>query len=105
MEILKNEYRRFYREISARIISARNSAARAIDKESVLLYWDIGKNIAEKQELHKWGDAFVKKLSLDLINEFGNLHGFSPNNLWRMKLMYAEFKGRPKVAQRVPLLA
>ncbi|HDT15211.1 MAG TPA: DUF1016 domain-containing protein [Firmicutes bacterium] len=99
------EYRKFYKEIKARILSARISAARSIDRESIAMYWDIGKEIVEKQAKYKWGDSVVKRLSKDLIKEFGNLHGFSPNNLWRMKLLYVRFKDRPKVAQRVLLLA
>jgi len=99
------EYKKFYREIRARIISAKISAARSVDREAIAMYRDIGKNIVEKQEKHKWGDAAVRTLSKDLIREFGNNQGFSPNNLWRMKAFYLEYKDRPKVARLVPLLS
>jgi len=105
MEILKNEYRKFYKEIRARVISARISAARSVDREAIAMYWDIGKNIVEKQEKHKWGDSVVRRLSKDLTNEFGDRHGFSPHNLWRMRIFYLEYKDNVKVAQLVLLLS
>jgi predicted nuclease of restriction endonuclease-like (RecB) superfamily len=92
MEILKNEYRQFYKEIRARVISARISAARSVDREAIAMYWDIGKEIVEKQEKYKWGDKVVERLSKDLVQEFGNNHGFSPYNLWKMRQFYLEYK-------------
>lgn len=98
-------YKKFYEEIKARVVSARISAARSIDRESISMYWDIGKEIVEKQAKYKWGDSVVKRLSNDLTNEFGNSHGFSPHNLWRMRLFYLEYKDSAKVARLVLLLS
>lgn len=39
----------FLGEIKQRIAAARVSAARAVNRELVRLYWDIGRAIAEKQ--------------------------------------------------------
>jgi predicted nuclease of restriction endonuclease-like (RecB) superfamily len=105
MEILKNEYRQFYKEIRARVISARISAARSVDREAISMYWDIGKNIVEKQGKHKWGDSVVWILSKDLETEFGDKHGFSPQNLWRMRIFYLAYKDNTKVARLVRLLS
>ena len=51
------DYWRFIEELKARVVSARISAARAITHEAILLYWDIGQGIVEKQKLHGWGDS------------------------------------------------
>ena len=54
------DYRQFVEELKARVISARISAARAITHEAILLYWDIGRGIVEKQKEHGWGDSVVE---------------------------------------------
>jgi predicted nuclease of restriction endonuclease-like (RecB) superfamily len=99
-----SEYKRFYKEIRARIISGKISASRAIDRASISMYWDIGQRIVEKQEKNKWGDKVVERLSMDLTREFGNVHGFSPYNLWRMRLFYLTYRENAKLAQLVQVL-
>jgi hypothetical protein len=46
-------YLSFVREIKDRVVSARISAARAINRELIHLYWDIGKAIVEQQKKHR----------------------------------------------------
>ena len=45
------EYRRLIEDLKARVLSARISAARAVNRELILLYWDIGHTIVEKQRV------------------------------------------------------
>lgn len=59
-----------------------------MNRELVLLYWDIGKLIAEKQEAAGWGDAVVEQLASDLRRAFPQASGFSAQNLWRMRQFY-----------------
>ena len=42
-------YRQFIEDLKTRVVSARISAARAVNRELILLYWDIGRGIVEKQ--------------------------------------------------------
>lgn len=77
--------------IKQRIVSARISAARAVSRELIGLYWDIGQMIVEKQQESGWGKAAVETLSHDLQREFPAVTGFSPQNLWFMRQMYAEY--------------
>ncbi len=63
-------------------------AARAVNHELVLLYWDIGRGIVEKQKTAGWGDSVVERLASDLKHEFPDMRGFSVVNLWRMKQLY-----------------
>ena len=51
----------FVAELRARIASSRLSAARAVNRELVGLYWDIGAAILKKQATHGWGQAVVAK--------------------------------------------
>ena len=83
-----SDYPSFLAALKERILRARISAAHAVNHELVLLYWDIGRGIAEKQQTAGWGDAVVERLAADLRAEFPDMRGFSIANLWRMKQLY-----------------
>jgi predicted nuclease of restriction endonuclease-like (RecB) superfamily len=85
------DYPAFLTELKSRILYARTSAARAVNRELVLLYWDIGRGIAEKQQKAGWGDSVVERLAADLRAEFPDMRGFSANNLWLIRQMYLEY--------------
>lgn len=82
-------------ELKARIHTAQYAALRAVNKELIALYWDIGKLIEERQESEGWGKAVVERLSADLRTEFGEKSGFSGRNLWYMRMFYREYKEQP----------
>lgn len=48
-----SEYQKFIAYLKTRVLSARISAARAVNRDVILLYWDIGRGIVEKQSLHR----------------------------------------------------
>ncbi len=99
--IVKSDYLQFLQEIKEKIISARVSAYHKLNRELIKLYWEIGKNIVERQEKFGWGRSVVERLSKDLIAEFKGREGFSPNNLWRMRNFYLTYKDNLKLAQLV----
>jgi predicted nuclease of restriction endonuclease-like (RecB) superfamily len=82
------DYSRFLTEVKDRIQSARLQAGRAVNRELVMLYWDIGRGIVEKQKAADWGDAVVERLAADLRAEFPDMRGFSGRNVWDMKRLY-----------------
>ena len=99
MNVIKNsDYKKFFIEIKARIVQARHEAYRAVNKELVVLYWDIGKGIVEKQERLGWGEAVVEKLADDLQREFAGMKGLSTQNLWRMKQFYVAYRQHEKLS-------
>ena len=71
------EYRRFIEDLKARVTAARISAARAVNRDLILLYWDIGHGIVEKQQTLGWGDSVVEMVSADLRRAFPAMTGFS----------------------------
>jgi predicted nuclease of restriction endonuclease-like (RecB) superfamily len=85
------EYRRFIEDLKARVISARICAARAMNRDMILLYWDIGRGIVEKQKTLGWGDAVVEMVAADLRRDFPQVTGFSPRNVWDMRRLYATY--------------
>ena len=95
------DYAAWLGEVKLRIQSARISAARAVNRELILLYWDIGRGIMEKQEDLGWGKSVVEQLSLDLRAEFPGMKGFSANNLWLMRQFYSEYSAPAFLEQLV----
>jgi len=87
-DLLPSDYPAFLAAIRDRIEQARVGVIRSASRETVLLYWDIGRAIAEKQAHAGWGDAVVEKLSRDILRAFPGARGFSAQNLWRMRQFY-----------------
>jgi hypothetical protein len=85
------EYRRFIEDLKGRVLSARLSAARAVSRDMILLYWDIGRGIVEKQKTLGWGESVIDRVSADLLDAFPATTGFSPRNLRNMKLFYLTY--------------
>ena len=52
------------------------------------LYWNIGKDICEKQYDTKYGSHFFENMSADLRKDFPNVQGFSERNIRYMKQFY-----------------
>jgi hypothetical protein len=95
------EYREFIEELKARVTAARISAARHVNRDMILLYWDIGRAIDEKQKTHNWGDAVVEMVARDLKVAFPGATGFSPQNVWRMRQFYRDHTDTQFLAQFV----
>jgi len=89
------EYAAFLTEVKGRIASARLSAAQAVNRDLILLYWDIGHGILEKQKTLGWGKSVVEMLAKDLQKAFPAMAGFSTRNLWDMRRFYSEYS-RPE---------
>ncbi len=86
-----SDYRQFIDELKSRVVAARLSAARAVNRDLILLYWDIGRGIAEKQKTLGWGDGVVEIVASDLRREFPGIRGFSARNVWDMRRLYQEY--------------
>jgi predicted nuclease of restriction endonuclease-like (RecB) superfamily len=84
-------YVTFLADLKNRVTGARIAAARAVNRELILLYWDIGAAIVEKQRTAKWGDAVVEQLAADLRRAFPEMNGFTNRNIWRMMQLYNVF--------------
>jgi predicted nuclease of restriction endonuclease-like (RecB) superfamily len=93
------EYRRFIEDLKTRVVSARISAARAVNRDLILLYWDIGRGIVEKQQTLGWGDAVVEMVAADLRRAFPGMRGFSLANVWRMRQLHMVYSSEEILAQ------
>ncbi len=95
------DYAAFLTDLKARIQSARISAARAVNRDLILLYWDIGRAILEKQTQYGWGESVVETLARDLRKAFPGTTGYSVSSLWRMRQFYATHSSKEFLAQAV----
>ncbi len=90
--ILSPEYLNFKNEITARIRSAQYEALKAVNKEIIALYWEVGKRITEQQTALGWGKSVVENLSRDIQKEFPGIKGFGVSNMWDMARFYTEYQ-------------
>ncbi|MDR0284923.1 MAG: DUF1016 N-terminal domain-containing protein, partial [Propionibacteriaceae bacterium] len=72
-------------EVKARIRSAQQRAALAVNTAMLRVYWGIGRDILDRQARRGWGMKVVERLSHDLRQEFPDLGGFSRANLMYMR--------------------
>ena len=86
-----NTYKEFIAQVIIRIRSAQYAAIKAVNKEQIQLYWDIGAHIVEKQTEMNWGKSIVEHLAQDIQREFPAISGFSSRNLWLMRQFYETY--------------
>ncbi|MFB2980453.1 YhcG family protein [Microseira sp. BLCC-F43] len=78
-------YDQFLRDLKERIQNAKIRAAVAVNRELVLLYWQIGREILTRQQQQGWGAKVINRLAKDLQKSFPEMKGFSPRNLKYMR--------------------
>lgn len=100
-DIVQQDYQSLLVDIKQRIRSAQYDALRAVNKELIALYWDIGRMIVERQQGESWGRAIVNNLARDLQAEFPGIRGFSAQNLWRMRQFYDAYCSQTKLSPLV----
>ena len=72
-------------DLKGRIHSAQQRAALAVNRELVLLYWHIGRDILARQASQGWGAKVIERLAHDLRAAFPDMKGFSRANLMYMR--------------------
>jgi predicted nuclease of restriction endonuclease-like (RecB) superfamily len=75
---LPSDYQAFLQSIKARVQQAQLRAVVAVNKELILLYWQIGKEILQRQQREGWGAKVIDRLSADLHAAFPQMKGFLP---------------------------
>jgi predicted nuclease of restriction endonuclease-like (RecB) superfamily len=92
-------YAKWLAELKTEIRSAQLRASVSVNRELVLLYWRIGRDILERQAKGGWGSKVVDRLAHDLHVEFPEMKGFSPRNLKYMRA-FAEAWPEPGFVQQ-----
>ena len=74
-------YAEWLGSLKERIRAAQQKAVLAANREMIYLYWQIGREILERQERQGWGAKVVERLAQDLQREFPEIKGYSYRNL------------------------
>jgi len=72
-------------DLKHRIHTSQQRATLTVNRELVLLYWQIGRDILERQAEAGWGAKVIERLAHDLRIAFPEMKGFSPRNLKYMR--------------------
>jgi predicted nuclease of restriction endonuclease-like (RecB) superfamily len=91
-------------ELKERIRTARLKAAIAVNRELILLYWSIGRDILTRQTKEGWGTRVIDRLAADLRRDFPEMTGLSPRNLKYMRAFAEAFPDEVIVQQLVAQL-
>ncbi len=98
-QLIPDGYPQLLEQLKERIRTAQVQAALSVNRELVILYWQIGKDVLVRQELSGWGAKTVTRLSADLRREFPEIKGFSTRNLKYMRAFAKAWPDRQIVQQ------
>jgi predicted nuclease of restriction endonuclease-like (RecB) superfamily len=87
-------------ELKTKISNAQLRAALAVNKELTLLYWQIGRDILQRQQQQGWGAKVINRLAADLQKAFPEMKGFSRTNLMYMRA-FAEAYPEEQIVQQL----
>lgn len=96
------EYINWFGSLKEKIRIAQIKAGVAVNSILLELYWEIGKEIVNKQQNSTWGSSFIETLARDLKLEFPEIKGFSRRNLYAIRQWYKFYSANyPIVPQPV----
>lgn len=104
ISLMLADYGNWLASLKQRIQSAQQRAVRSVNRELVLLYWQIGRDILERQKAQGWGAKVIDQLAHDLTAAFPDMKGFSRRNLLYMRSFAEEWPDLEFVQQAVALL-
>ena len=77
--------------IKTRIRRAQVRATLSANAEMLLLYWDVGRIVIERQTVEGWGAGVIPRLAADIKNDLPEIKGFSERNIKRMIRFYRDY--------------
>ena len=102
--VVPTDYQAVLERLKERIRAERLRVTMSANSAMVLLYWDIGKTILERQQERGWGARIIDRLSHDLNAVFPDMSGFSPRNLKYMRAFAEAWPDRAIVQRTVAQL-
>lgn len=87
-EINISDFSAWLAALKAKIHTVRNKLAFSLNTQILELYWEIGRDIAERQEKSGWGSGFIERIATELKHEFPEIKGFSRRNVYAILQWY-----------------
>ncbi len=103
-EVDAGAYLALVSELKTKISQARLRAGLAVNRELVLLYWEIGREILARQRHEGWGAKVIERLGADLGRAFPEMTGLSARNLKYMRAVADAWTNAAIVQQLVAQL-
>lgn len=103
--LIKEDYDNFLWQLKERIRNAQIRAALSVNRELIILYWQIGQDILNRQQQQGWGAKVIDNLAADLRKAFPEMKGFSSRNLKYMRSFgeaYQNFEFVQQVVAQIP---
>lgn len=101
-----SEFNRWVNELKQKVHIARQKVALSINSQLLEFYWELGKELAEKQKYSDWGSNFIEQVAAELKHEFPEIKGFSRRNLYAIKQWYQfyseEYQFVPQDVAQIP---
>lgn len=94
---IPDDYAEVFESLKARVQQSQTKAMLSVNRELISLYWEIGRQIAQRQERGGWGKSIVDRLAHDLRVAFPTVKGFSPGNVWRMRAFYLAYQADQQI--------
>lgn len=95
------DYHELLVDIKNRVRAAQRKAALSANAAMILMYWDVGRMIANRQAKQGWGAKVIPRLSVDLKNELPEEKGFSERNISRMIAFFRAYPDLPRPAAKL----
>ena len=93
-------YVEWLKDVKERVRSVQKKVILSANSGMLTLYWQIGRDILDRQGVQGWGAKVVDRLAADLRREFPEMKGFSARNLKYMRL-FAETWADGQFVQQV----
>jgi predicted nuclease of restriction endonuclease-like (RecB) superfamily len=88
---LPADYATILSEIKKRIQTERLRIVINANSAMIMLYWDIGRLILDRQKQEGWGAKVIDRLSADLRDAYPDMRGLSSRNLKYMRAFAASW--------------
>ena len=96
-----SQYRNWILDLKQKIQQSQIKAAVRVNSALIEMYWELGKEIAERDFENSYGSGFFAQLSKDLKKEFPDIKGFSVANLKYVKTFYLFYNQEHKNRQQL----
>lgn len=101
INIIDSDYIQWIKELSSRYHRSQIKAAVKVNQEMLQFYWELGRDIVERDAENHYGSKFYTSLSRDLRAEIQNASGLSERNLRYTKKFYLFYENIMETLQQV----
>lgn len=97
---IDNNYQQWLAQLKEKIRTSQLNAALKVNAELLSLYWEIGRELNNKQDNAGWGDKIITQLAADLKLEFPEMKGFSRSNIFNITKWYRFYSASIHLVQQ-----